>query len=186
MTDAWHETFAERLDDDYAPRPVPHREPAAGATCILTAGGSPPDAIEQQQIAEFKRYLGRRRAAGLGPNDPDTPETVWKDGGDVAEPSQTEQRPSDAGLPTLKMTTTVRMVLTVLHSRDGQELWGFRICELTGLDSGTVYPILARLGERGWATSQHEVPQPNTGRPLRRYWRLTPAAKARLDEETSR
>jgi hypothetical protein len=77
MTAYWHESFPDRLDDDYAGRPVPRRRLPAGATCVLTADGSPPDAGELATIEQFKRYLAARRAAGLGPGDPDTPETEW-------------------------------------------------------------------------------------------------------------
>lgn len=60
-----------------------------------------------------------------------------------------------------------------------QDLWGLRICHLTGLKSGTVYPILARLEERGWATARWEAADPvEQGRPRRRFWSLTTAGHA--------
>jgi hypothetical protein len=64
MTAYWHETFPERLDDDQTARPVPHTQLPAGATCILTAGGQPPDEIELAQIAQFREFLKLKREIG--------------------------------------------------------------------------------------------------------------------------
>lgn len=72
----------------------------------------------------------------------------------------------------MRMTTTVRLVLGALLDGHAEDLWGMRIMELTKLQSGTVYPILVRLEERGWITGRWETGQPE-GRPRRRYWRLT-------------
>lgn len=70
----------------------------------------------------------------------------------------------------MRMTRTVRTVLGALLDHD--DLWGLRIMELTKLQSGTVYPILVRLEERGWVEGRWEEGQPE-GRPRRRYWKLT-------------
>lgn len=72
----------------------------------------------------------------------------------------------------VRMTTTVRLVLGALLDGREEDLWGMRIMALTKLQSGTVYPILTRLEERGWITGYWEGEQPE-GRPRRRYWRLT-------------
>lgn len=45
----------------------------------------------------------------------------------------------------------------------------------TGLASGTLYVILARLDRAGWLSSEQEDIDPiATGRPARRLYRLTP------------
>ncbi|WP_405536699.1 PadR family transcriptional regulator [Streptomyces sp. NBC_00075] len=49
---------------------------------------------------------------------------------------------------------------------------GLSICRDADLGSGTVYPILDRLEERGWVTSRTEA-EPHPGRPPRRYYTLT-------------
>jgi PadR family transcriptional regulator, regulatory protein PadR len=50
--------------------------------------------------------------------------------------------------------------------------WGYRLCEETGLGSGTVYPILDRLERAGYVRSYRETPTP-PGRPPRRFYELT-------------
>lgn len=55
----------------------------------------------------------------------------------------------------------------------GEETYGFELVELTGLASGTIYPILRRLEDEGvvthrWATVKTQA-QPRR----RRYYRLT-------------
>jgi DNA-binding PadR family transcriptional regulator len=64
------------------------------------------------------------------------------------------------------------MVLRLLHD-DPQAWWhGYDIARRTGLKSGTLYPILARLAERGLLDAQWEEEQP-AGRPRRHRYRLT-------------
>ena len=48
--------------------------------------------------------------------------------------------------PRIRMTTPVRMVLDALaHADPDAPLWGYKLTEVTGLGSGTIYPILERL-----------------------------------------
>ena len=52
--------------------------------------------------------------------------------------------------------------------------YGLQICAATGLPSGTLHPILARLEHLGWIESDWEKIDPQKeGRPRRRYYRLT-------------
>jgi PadR family transcriptional regulator PadR len=55
------------------------------------------------------------------------------------------------------------------------EHYGLQFCEETGLPSGTIYPIVARLEQLGWVASSWEDPAEHVteGRPRRRYYRLT-------------
>lgn len=70
------------------------------------------------------------------------------------------------------MTTT--QVLQVLSDEPGQDRYGLEVMALTGLPSGTVFPILARLEAYGWLESGWEDVDPRVaGRPRRRYYRLT-------------
>jgi PadR family transcriptional regulator PadR len=70
-------------------------------------------------------------------------------------------------------------VLAVLLDSD-QPRWGLEIIKLTGRPSGSVYPLLDRLEQAGWVSSQWEDDGVRRG-PRRRMYRLTPggAAEAR-------
>jgi PadR family transcriptional regulator, regulatory protein PadR len=49
---------------------------------------------------------------------------------------------------------------------------GYELAKQTGLKSGTLYPILIRLAERGLVEARWEEEQP-AGRPRRHLYRLT-------------
>lgn len=73
-----------------------------------------------------------------------------------------------------KMTLTTQIVLRVLLEEPGRELYGRQISEATGLESGTVQPLLVRLAGHGWLSARWEDVNPSAvGRPQRRYYRLT-------------
>jgi PadR family transcriptional regulator len=73
----------------------------------------------------------------------------------------------------IRMTTPVRLVLDALaHAGPGDLIWGYRLCEQTGLGSGTIYPILERLEGRGYVSARVETPRPSD-RPPRRFYELT-------------
>lgn len=51
---------------------------------------------------------------------------------------------------------------------------GADVARSTGLASGTLYPILLRLEDAGWLTSEWEAGDPVTlGRPRKRYYAVT-------------
>lgn len=73
----------------------------------------------------------------------------------------------------IRMTTPVRLVLGALaHADPDDPLWGYKLTELTGLGSGTIYPIMERLERRGYVSAKVETPPP-AGRPPRRFYELT-------------
>lgn len=62
---------------------------------------------------------------------------------------------------------------------------GADIGRATGMPSGTVYPILARLEDAGWLQSAWESGNPTMlGRPRRRFYHLT-ALGARYSREAA-
>ena len=65
---------------------------------------------------------------------------------------------------------------------------GFDIGLVTGLRGGTVYPILRRLQDAGMATSEWEEAELSreSGRPSRKYYRLSDGAAAFLEEARQR
>lgn len=80
----------------------------------------------------------------------------------------------------LRATRTTRAVLDALVEGFDDDLWGFRLCNLTGLPSGTVYPILSNLEDLGWVETRWDD-SVTTG-PRRRFYRLTPTG---LDQAKS-
>jgi DNA-binding PadR family transcriptional regulator len=66
--------------------------------------------------------------------------------------------------------------------------YGFDLIDRTGLPSGTVYPALASLERRGLVHSNWEEDQEveGTGRPRRRYYRLTRQGEENLTAAAER
>ncbi|MFJ9785136.1 PadR family transcriptional regulator [Amycolatopsis sp. NPDC101161] len=61
-------------------------------------------------------------------------------------------------------------------------MYGLELCAETGLPSGTIYPILARLEKAGWLAYELEDIDPSeSGRPRRRYYRLEPNCLSEVD-----
>ena len=85
----------------------------------------------------------------------------------------------------MRVTHTTALVLLAL-ARGVRH--GFDILEVTGLKSGTVYPILRRLEDAGLVRSRWEAVQParEAGRPPRRLYELTGAGAVALEEAVAR
>lgn len=66
-----------------------------------------------------------------------------------------------------------KSTLLILSHLYTQSDYGYALMKATGLKSGTLYPILMRLKDRGFLTSHWEEPQ-NPGRPPRQSYQLTP------------
>lgn len=73
------------------------------------------------------------------------------------------------------MTLQVQLVLAEMLTEPAEPRYGLDMGAATGLPSGTIYPILARLERIGWVESDWEDPEAHIaeGRPRRRYYRLT-------------
>lgn len=65
-------------------------------------------------------------------------------------------------------------VLAALAERPRQWRYGYELGQELGLRSGSLYPILMRLSDRGWLEAQWETGAP-PGRPPRHLYRLTPS-----------
>lgn len=70
-------------------------------------------------------------------------------------------------------------VLTLLAHGASRWHYGLQIAKETGLRSGTLYPILIRLAERGLVESQWLAPQ-KPGLPSRHAYRITAEGLALL------
>jgi PadR family transcriptional regulator, regulatory protein PadR len=69
------------------------------------------------------------------------------------------------------------LVLAALCAEPREWRHGYGIARDTGLKSGTLYPILIRLADRGLVETRWEEGQP-AGRPRRHLYRLTPEGLA--------
>src|SRR6266571_2727787 len=78
-------------------------------------------------------------------------------------------------IPRIRITIQMYVVLATLLRDPSRERYGFELADATGQPPGTIYPILARLGEAGLLLQRKEDVAPETDRPARRYWRLNPA-----------
>jgi DNA-binding PadR family transcriptional regulator len=85
------------------------------------------------------------------------------------------------------MTANVRAskqtlkLLAALTAKAASWHYGYALSRQTDLQSGTLYPILMRLEERGWLETQWESPQTpeeRKGRPPRHMYRLTAGGRA--------
>ena len=73
-----------------------------------------------------------------------------------------------------RMTMTTQAVLRVFVADPTTIRYGFELCAITGLPSGTIHPILARLEGFGWLESDWEDIDPKQeGRPRRRHYQLS-------------
>ncbi len=77
----------------------------------------------------------------------------------------------------LDITPKMAMVLKVFLEAPGQSRYGFELMKLTGIASGSLYPMLARLERAGWLTRGKEDIDPHAaGRPARTNYTITGAA----------
>jgi PadR family transcriptional regulator, regulatory protein PadR len=77
----------------------------------------------------------------------------------------------------LRRSPQTMAVLSVLLRRGPAWHYGYDLLKQTGLKSGTLYPILARLQGGGWLEERWEKPS-GAGRPPRHLYRLSRKGKA--------
>jgi DNA-binding PadR family transcriptional regulator len=73
---------------------------------------------------------------------------------------------------TANISSQTRGVLAILAAQSGAWRYGYEISRLTGLKSGTLYPLLNRLHEQQLVDSTWML-SPEPGRPARHIYRLT-------------
>lgn len=82
-----------------------------------------------------------------------------------------------------KLSIQTLKVLRPFLADTRKELSGAEIIRISGLASGTAYPIMLRLERTGMLISHWEKGNPKKlGRPLRRYYRITAIAAAQARE----
>ena len=74
----------------------------------------------------------------------------------------------------MRISEQTSAVLEALEKCGRSWSYGYDVSKGTGLKSGTLYPILARLHDEGWLETKWE-PSCERGRPPRHLYRLTSA-----------
>lgn len=82
-------------------------------------------------------------------------------------------------MTTIRLTMPTLAVLEAIAQGYDGDVYGLLVSDLTGLGTGTVYPILERLEGAGWVEGRWEESQPS-GRPRRRFLTLTNLGHAQL------
>jgi PadR family transcriptional regulator, regulatory protein PadR len=78
-----------------------------------------------------------------------------------------------------RITEQVVWVLALMLESPDASWYGLELARKTGIKTGTIYPLLARLEQAQWLTSDFEVADPAVEkRPRRRLYRLTGAGEA--------
>lgn len=72
-----------------------------------------------------------------------------------------------------KPSTATRLVFQAFLDSPSDETYGFELTQVTGLPSGTIYPILRRLEDEGFITHRWAEVQVGNQRRRRRYYELT-------------
>jgi PadR family transcriptional regulator, regulatory protein PadR len=72
----------------------------------------------------------------------------------------------------VRMTAPLERVLRAFLDDPAAARYGYDLMRLAGLQSGTLYPLLARLEDQRLVSSAWETPQREGQRP-RKYYRLT-------------
>ena len=82
-----------------------------------------------------------------------------------------------------KLSAQSVAVLAALSLRPSDWLYGLELAGMTGLKSGSLYPILIRLADRGMLESQWLDPV-EPGRPARHAYRISKSGLAALADAT--
>jgi DNA-binding PadR family transcriptional regulator len=77
--------------------------------------------------------------------------------------------------------------LVLQHLAEVGETYGLELAKGVGLHSGTAYPLLARLEERGLIVGRwEEIDEHAAGRRRRRYWRITDQGRSAMTATAAR
>lgn len=82
----------------------------------------------------------------------------------------------------MRHTSSLAAVAIALMSEPDGRHWGYALSSQSGVRSGVLYPILARMLADGWLTDGWETDEEVAGakRPARRYYRITDAGSSEL------
>ena len=74
------------------------------------------------------------------------------------------------------LSSHARSLLAALLATGGRWSYGYELASLTGVKSGTLYPLLIRLEAQGYLEAEWQQPVAS-GRPPRHAYRLTAAGQ---------
>lgn len=80
-----------------------------------------------------------------------------------------------------RLSPHTRLVLEALIAAGDRGVYGVQIAKQTGLKSGTLYPILIRLADRGWLDHRWQAAK-QEGRPPRHIYTLAGKGRAAILE----
>ena len=82
----------------------------------------------------------------------------------------------------VKHTKNLAKVAMAIMDRGNERLWGYPLSRASGVRSGVLYPMLARMLDEGWLTDGWEDPAVAAAenRPPRRYYQLTDRGREEL------
>lgn len=88
----------------------------------------------------------------------------------------------------MKLSITSLRVLRALLDDPGTAQYGYQLARRTGISSGGLFPVLARLEDERLVSGawEEDVDPHVVQRPLRRYYQLTPAGLALARAELAR
>lgn len=78
---------------------------------------------------------------------------------------------------TRSLSPQAARLFAALAESEGAWVHGYDLCKATGLKSGTLYPLLVRLADRGLVEAEWRA-SPLPGRPSRHVYRLTAQGRA--------
>lgn len=77
----------------------------------------------------------------------------------------------------MRVSSQTTAILNALQKSGRGWIHGYELSKITGLKSGTLYPILLRLHDEGWLEAKWE-PSREAGRPPRHLYRITATGSA--------
>jgi len=87
---------------------------------------------------------------------------------------------------TRRLSLPALQALAVMLEDPSAQYWGLAIAKRIHVPTGTIYPLLHRLEERGWLESAIEEQDPaEVTRPPRRLYRLTPLGVVHAREQVA-
>lgn len=77
---------------------------------------------------------------------------------------------------------TISVIIALMDDPQGRH-WGYDLSKQAGVRSGVLYPILHRMLQDGWLEDGWEDASTISGRPPRRYYKVTGEGVAAMSEQ---